>query len=140
MVDPSSKAIAWVEYPETDGDPMTESDATRNYLIYCVEALRLFFQSRPRIYVSGNLFIYYQEFQPEKKLSPDVFVVFGVSKRERRGYETWREGASYPPLSWKSPHFPRRSRMRKQNPNSMPAFGFRNIFSMTPRVIISILS
>jgi hypothetical protein len=55
MIDqPSSPPI---EYPETDGQPMTESDATRSYLIYCVAALRLFFQSRPRIYASGNLFI-----------------------------------------------------------------------------------
>jgi Uma2 family endonuclease len=96
MVEPSSKSTAWVEYPETDGEPMTESDATRNYLVYCVEALRLFFQSRPRVYVSGNLFVYYQEGQPEKKLSPDVFVVFGVSKRERRSYQTWREGGKLP--------------------------------------------
>jgi hypothetical protein len=35
-----------VIYPDTDGLPMTESDATRDYLIYCVEVLRLYFQSR----------------------------------------------------------------------------------------------
>ena len=52
-----------IEYPETDGQPMTESDATRSYLIYCIAALRLFFQSRPRVYVSGNLFIYYDRGQ-----------------------------------------------------------------------------
>jgi hypothetical protein len=64
MVETQHPYPAWVkppkvEYPETDGQPMTESDATRNYLIYCVSALRRFFQSRPQIYVSGNLFIYY---------------------------------------------------------------------------------
>jgi len=96
MVETSSRQPTFVEYPESDGQPMTESDATRNYLIYCVEALRLFFQSRPRVYVSGNLFIYYEEGQPEKKLSPDVFVVFGVSKRERRSYQVWREGGKLP--------------------------------------------
>jgi Uma2 family endonuclease len=85
-----------IEYPETDGQPMTESDATRNYLIYCVEALRLFFQSRPQVYVSGNLFIYYQEGQLEKSVSPDVFVVFGVSKRQRRTYKVWQERDKLP--------------------------------------------
>jgi hypothetical protein len=78
-----------VEYPESDGQPMRESDATRNYWVYCVEALRLFFQSRPQVYVSGNLFIYYQEGHPEKSLSPDVFVIFGVSKREGTGSVAW---------------------------------------------------
>ena len=90
---PSSPLI---EYPETDGQPMTESDATRSYLIYCVAALRLFFQSRPRVYASGNLFIYYEEGNNKKSISPDVFVIFGVSKRERRSYQTWREGNKLP--------------------------------------------
>jgi Uma2 family endonuclease len=85
-----------IEYPETDGQPMTESDATRSYLIYCVAALRLFFQSRPRVYASGNLFIYYEEGNNKKSLSPDVFVIFGVSKRERRSYQSWREGNKLP--------------------------------------------
>jgi hypothetical protein len=58
-----------IDYPETDGQPMTESDATRAYLIYCISALRLFFQSRPQVYVSGNLFIYYEEGKPQKSIS-----------------------------------------------------------------------
>jgi Uma2 family endonuclease len=85
-----------IEYPDSDGEPMSESDATRNYLIYCVEALRLFFQSRPQVYVSGNLFIYYEEGQPKKNVSPDVFVVFGVSKRQRRSYKAWEEHGKMP--------------------------------------------
>lgn len=96
MVDTPHIKSRLVEYPESDGQPMAESDATRNYLVYCVEALRLFFQSRPQIYVSGNLFIYYQEGHPEKNLSPDVFVIFGVSKRERRSYKAWQEGGKLP--------------------------------------------
>lgn len=85
-----------IDYPDSDGQPMTESDATRTYLIYCVAALRLFFQSRPQVYVSGNLFIYYQEGDSSKNISPDVFVIFGVSKRERRSYKTWQEGGKLP--------------------------------------------
>lgn len=75
---------------------MTESDATRTYLIYAVAALRAFFQGRPQVYVSGNLFIYYQEGDSSKHLSPDVFVIFGVSKRERRSYKMWQEGGKLP--------------------------------------------
>ncbi len=96
MVDTLQTKSDFIEYPETDGQPMTESDATRNYLIYCVEALRLFFQSRSQVYVSGNLFVYYQEGEPKKNISPDVFVIFGVSKRERRSYKMWQEGNKLP--------------------------------------------
>ncbi|MEO0458953.1 MAG: Uma2 family endonuclease, partial [Cyanobacteria bacterium P01_A01_bin.114] len=92
---PQTKPLR-VEYPESDGQPMSESDITRDYLVYCVEALRLFFQSRPQVYVSGNLFIYYQEGDASKSLSPDVFVVFGVSKRDRRTYKVWQEGGKVP--------------------------------------------
>ena len=45
-------------YPDTDGEPMTESDATRDYLLYCVEVLGLYFRGRRNVYVSGNLFVY----------------------------------------------------------------------------------
>ena len=85
-----------IHYPESDGQPMTESDPTRDYLVYCVEALELFFRSRHQVYVSGNLFVYYEEGNPKAAVSPDVFVVFGVSKRKRRTYKTWEEGDKVP--------------------------------------------
>jgi Uma2 family endonuclease len=75
---------------------MTESDPTRDYLTYAVEALDLFFRSRSQVYVSGNLFIYYEEGNPRAVVSPDVFVVFGVTKRKRRVYKTWEEGNKVP--------------------------------------------
>ncbi len=83
-------------YPESDGQPMTESDLTRDYLIYAIEVLRQYFQSRQQVYVSGNLFIYYREGDPKAVVSPDVFVIFGVSKRQRRSYKTWQEGGKLP--------------------------------------------
>jgi Uma2 family endonuclease len=83
-------------YPETDDQPMTESDPTRDYLIYAVAVLRQYFESRHQVYVSGNLFIYYREGDPQGVVSPDVFVVFGVSKRQRRSYKTWQEDGKLP--------------------------------------------
>lgn len=91
---PSKTSV--IVYPESDGQPMTESDSTRDYLIYAVEVLRQYFQSRHQVYVSGNLFIYYREGDPKAVVSPDVFVIFGVSKRQRRSYKTWQEGGKVP--------------------------------------------
>lgn len=42
------------------------------------------------------LFIYYEEGNPNRNISPDVFVVFGVSKRERRSFKTWQENGNLP--------------------------------------------
>lgn len=96
MVQQSDGVSPAIVYPETDGQPMTESDATRTYMIYCIAALRAFFQGQPQIYVSGNLFIYYEEGNPTRNISPDVFIIFGVSKRERRSYKTWQENNQLP--------------------------------------------
>ncbi len=81
-----------IYYPDTDGEPMAESDFQRKPLTYLVEALDLYFQAHQQVYVSGNLLIYYDEGNPKKSVAPDVFVVFGVPKREHDIYQTWVEG------------------------------------------------
>ncbi len=85
-----------VEYPESDGLPMAESDAARESLIYGVEALSLHFSADPQVYVSGNLFIYFEQGNPKAVVAPDVFVVFGVGNQQRRVYKTWEEGDRVP--------------------------------------------
>ncbi|MCP4348237.1 MAG: Uma2 family endonuclease [Desulfobacterales bacterium] len=81
-------------YPDEDGKPMAESDFQRNPLVYCVEALRAYFESEPDVYVSGDLLIYYEPGIPAKSVAPDVFVVFGIPKHDRRIYKIWKEGKS----------------------------------------------
>lgn len=80
-----------VEYPDSDGEPMAESDFQRTPLIYAVEALRIHFQDDPNVYVSGNMLLYYEEGNPQAVVAPDVFVVIGAEKRERSSYMLWRE-------------------------------------------------
>jgi len=81
-----------IHYPESDGKPITETDKHRRELTAIVEELIAFFKNVPDVYVSGNLMLYYEEGNPSAFVSPDVFVVKGVSKRERRVYKTWEEG------------------------------------------------
>lgn len=84
--------IATIEYPETDGEPMAETDLHRRLMMDLIETLEWFFQSKPDVYVSGNLLLYYVEGNPGKRVAPDVFVVRGVSKEPRRIYKLWEEG------------------------------------------------
>lgn len=81
-----------IDYPDTDGKPMAESDFQRIPLLYAVDALDLYFEDRPDVYVTGNILLYYEEGQPGSVVSPDVFVVFGVKKRLRRSYKVWEDG------------------------------------------------
>lgn len=85
-----------ITYPDSDGLPMAESDAARDYLIYGVEALDRYFQDRPNVYVSGNLFLYYEQGNPKAVVSPDVFVVLGVEKKKRPSYKVWEEQNKIP--------------------------------------------
>lgn len=80
-----------IEYPDSDGLPMAESDFQREVLIYAVEALRSHFRDRDDVYVSGNLFIYYEEGNPKAVVAPDVFVVIGAPSHDRPSYKLWNE-------------------------------------------------
>jgi Uma2 family endonuclease len=81
-----------IHYPESDGKPMAETDVHIDVLIYLREALRDYFRDAPQVYVAGNMLLYYEEGNPAACVAPDVFVVQGVAKGERRTYRLWEEG------------------------------------------------
>lgn len=80
-----------IHYPESDGKPMAETDVHREQMNYLIETLKVHFQSRTDVYVSGNIMFYYEEGNPRKVFSPDVLVCFGVSGEDRRTYKLWEE-------------------------------------------------
>ena len=85
------QAAPTIIYPESDGEPMAETDRHRNLMMDFIFMLKEHFEDVNDVYVSGNLLMYYEEGNIYKSVAPDVFVVFGVSKKERRTYRTWEE-------------------------------------------------
>jgi Uma2 family endonuclease len=81
-----------IDYPESDGKPLAESDPHRDEILNLIYALRRHYQETPDVYVSGNLLLYYVKGDVRKCISPDVFLVQGVSKKSRRSYKVWEEG------------------------------------------------
>ena len=81
-----------IEYPESDGLPMAENDFQLRTMTYAIEALDNHFRTRSDVYVSGDLFVYYEENNNKARVAPDVFVVFGVPDHRRRTYLLWQEG------------------------------------------------
>ncbi len=79
-----------IVYPESDGKPMAESDLHREIMIYIIRLLQRWFTGI-RVYVSGNLLIYYEEGNPRKSVAPDCFVVWDVEPRRRLVYKMWEE-------------------------------------------------
>ena len=93
MVTPTqSPAVAEVFYPEADGQPMAETDVHRDLMVDLIAMLREYFRADPHVYISGNLFLYYEEGNPRRVVAPDVFVVKGVPGGRRRIYKLWEEG------------------------------------------------
>jgi Uma2 family endonuclease len=91
-MDTITTAVQPIHYPERDGKPMAETDVHIDVLIYLREALRDYFRNEPQVYVAGNMLLYYEEGNPAACVAPDVFVVQGVAKGERRTYRLWEEG------------------------------------------------
>jgi Uma2 family endonuclease len=81
-----------LDYPTTDGKPMAETDWHRKLMNALIETLTAFFLTSPRVYVSGNLLVFYEPGNRRRHVSPDVFVVRGVAKHDRPNYLVWREG------------------------------------------------
>ena len=94
VIDPMHSTAAAprvIDYPETDGQPMAETPAHRDVMIDAIQVLRRHFAHRPNVYVSGNMMMYYEEGEPRRCVSPDVFVAVGVEDKDRRTYLLWRE-------------------------------------------------
>jgi len=72
---------------------MAESDYHRELMTdYLLHPLQERYRQQSDVYVSGNLFLYYEEGNTQAVVAPDVFVVFGVPKRLRNIYKLWEEG------------------------------------------------
>jgi Uma2 family endonuclease len=79
--------------PESDGKPMAETDTHRRYMLDLLDALEDYYRDDERTYVTGNIFVYYpDETGKLQPVSPDIFVVRGVEKKDRRIYNIKAEG------------------------------------------------
>src|SRR5487761_1646826 len=80
-------------YPDSDGRPVGETPAHFRNLRHLVEMLEALYAGEPRVYVAGNMFLYYVPGDRLKHVSPDLFVVRGGPKdKPRRKYLLWEEG------------------------------------------------
>jgi Uma2 family endonuclease len=82
-----------IHYPESDGEPMAETEIHLDVTIDLIQGLRRRYRDVPDIYVVGDMFLYYVQGNPRSVVSPDVFLVRGVPKTPRRRiYKLWEEG------------------------------------------------
>ncbi|NET55599.1 MAG: Uma2 family endonuclease, partial [Symploca sp. SIO2E6] len=122
-----------VVYPEPDGSPMAESDSNRNYLVYGVESLKIHFQdSEEDVYVSGNLWLCYEQGVSDAVVSPDVFVIFGVDNRPRKSYKVWEEQGKTPDWVLEVTSSSTRHKDEQEKPVTYARMGVSEYFQYDP--------
>lgn len=91
----SEKAKQQIEiiYPESDGKPIGETGFHVNATLSLFDVLLKFFYDEPEVLVAADLFLYYEEGNPEARKAPDIMVVKGVEKGHSRVFKTWEENA-----------------------------------------------
>jgi Uma2 family endonuclease len=84
-----------IEYPESDGMPMGETDLHRDWMVRILDILRLRYRGQ-RVYVASDLLVYYQEGDPTKFIVPDDFVVLDCDPARRNTFKIWEEQNKVP--------------------------------------------
>lgn len=87
-----------IVYPESDGEPMGETEWHVFTLLATLHVLSQRFADRPDAHPGGNLFVYFEEGDPTQVVCPDLFVAFGAEPGRRRTWKTWEEGGLFPQL------------------------------------------
>jgi Uma2 family endonuclease len=79
-----------IDYPESDGKPMGETDLHRDWMFRILEIFRRRYAGQ-KVYVASDLLVYYVEGTPTKFVVPDCFVVLDCDPQRRRIFQTWSE-------------------------------------------------
>jgi Uma2 family endonuclease len=70
---------------------MGETDLHRNIMFDLIETLKDYYRGQ-KVYVSGNILLYYEEGNKRRHVSPDVLVTKGLEMYPREYYLLWVEG------------------------------------------------
>jgi Uma2 family endonuclease len=80
-----------IVYPDSDGEPMGETGFHVRATMHLYNSLRHFFRDKTDVYVAADMFLYFKKGDPKAVKAPDVMVIKGVDKHERRIFKTWEE-------------------------------------------------
>ena len=72
--------IGTIVYPETDGKPLPDGEYQSPIFRRVLIPLEGYFRDVPGAHVNGNTILYYVEGNPRRSVSPDCYVVFGLSE------------------------------------------------------------
>lgn len=84
-----------IYYPDSDGIPLPDGFEQEPIFEQVTPVLRAYLEQYYDVIVSGDTFLYYEQGNPRAVVSPDCYVVFGVTREAVRPYNayfTWHVG------------------------------------------------
>jgi Uma2 family endonuclease len=85
-----------VEYPDSDGRPMSDNTLQFQWIVMLQGNLDIIFRDDPNVFVAGDLLWYTVRGRPDVRAAPDAMVAFGRPKGYRGSYRQWQEGGVAP--------------------------------------------
>jgi Uma2 family endonuclease len=86
----SAQTVPEIDYPESDGNLMAETELHLEWMVRIREILRRRYRGQ-RVYVGCDLLIYFERGNPLRRVAPDVFVALDCDSGPRRTFKTWEE-------------------------------------------------
>jgi Uma2 family endonuclease len=87
-------------YPCSDGQPMADSTIQYKLIVKIKEGCESLFKNDPNVFVAADLLWYPVEGRTDISQAPDVMVIFGRPKGDRRSYLQWREDNIAPQVAF----------------------------------------
>ena len=83
-------------YPSSDGKPMADSTIQYKLITKIKEGCESLYKNDENVFIAADLLWYRVEGSREISQAPDVMVIFGRPKNERRSYLQWQEDGIRP--------------------------------------------
>jgi Uma2 family endonuclease len=95
----SAPEIPEIDYPDSDGNPMSDNTEQYRWIVTIKENLEIMYADDPNVFVAGDL-SWYSVRHTQKRTAPDVMVVFGRPKGRRGSYKQWEEDDIAPQVAF----------------------------------------
>lgn len=119
-------------YPDSDGEPMGETEYHLVAILHLYTALKQWYRRREDVYVAGNMLLYYEEGNPRACRGPDVMVCKGVQGRHpRRSFRIWEEGGA-PAAIFEVTSRKTRQEDEEEKPRVYAALGVKELYLFDP--------
>jgi Uma2 family endonuclease len=96
---PQINQIHEIDYPDSDGNPMSDNTEQYRWIVIIKENLEIIFANDPNVFIGGDL-LWYPVRYTQQRVAPDVMVVFGRPKSRRGSYKQWEEDNIAPQVAF----------------------------------------